>query len=51
MADYSKAAILGALLEALEQIEKDPSTLNWYQQKGEAALVGYLGTASYATVA
>ncbi len=41
MDSHSKAIILGVLLDAAEQIERDPTVLTIYQQKGEAAFMGY----------
>lgn len=41
MADYNKAIILGALLDAAQQIHDDPKLLDIFQHKGEAAFMGY----------
>ena len=38
---YPKAVILGALIDALEQIENNDGALSLLQSKGEAAFMGY----------
>ncbi len=38
---FSKAVILGALLDAMEQLEREPGTRLLFQSKGEAAFMGY----------
>ena len=41
MAEYNKAIILGALLDAYEQMQHDSTMIDVYQRKGEAAFMGY----------
>lgn len=38
---YPKAVILGALLDALQQLETQPGTETLFHAKGEAAFMGY----------
>lgn len=42
MHGYTKAVILGALIDALEQLENNAGTEALFQSKGEAAFMGYL---------
>lgn len=41
MDGYPKAVILGALIDAFEQLENDVGALLLFQSKGEAAFMGY----------
>lgn len=41
MDEYPKDVILGALLYAKENIEKEPGTLTLFKSKGEAAFMKY----------
>jgi len=41
MDGYPKSIILGALIDALEQIENNDGALSLFQSKGEAAFMGY----------
>lgn len=41
MSAYPKAIILGALLDALENLQNDPAAKNLYQAKGEAAFLDH----------
>ena len=41
MDGYPKAVILGALIDALEQLENNPGSESLFQSKGEAAFMGY----------
>ena len=41
MDQYSKAVILGALIDAFNAIENDPSFENLLKLKGESAFMGY----------
>ena len=41
MADYSKEIILGALVNARKEIEKEPATQTLYQSIGKAEFMGY----------
>lgn len=38
---YPKAVILGALMDALEHLEKDAHYKTFFQSKGEAAFMGF----------
>lgn len=38
---YSKAVVLGALIDAFEALENDSATKQLFQSKGEAAFMGY----------
>ena len=44
MDGYPKSVILGALIDALEQIENNAGAESLFQSKGEAAFMGYLET-------
>lgn len=41
MDKFPKAIILGALIDALENLERDESTKNLFKLKGEAAFMEY----------
>jgi hypothetical protein len=41
MDEYSKALILGVLLDAAQQLKDDPASGELFQQKGEGAFMGY----------
>ena len=41
MDQYSKAIILGALLDALENLKRDKTYQTVYRSKGEAEFMGY----------
>lgn len=41
MHQHTKAVILGALIDALEQMGTEPTTKKIFQAKGEAAFMGY----------
>lgn len=41
MDGYPKSVILGALIDALEQIENNDGALSLFYSKGEAAFMGY----------
>lgn len=41
MAGYSKAVVLGALIDAVETLEREPGAKALYQSKGEAAFLGH----------
>lgn len=41
MHNYSKAVILGVLIEAAAQLENDDDLLKQYQRKGDAAFKNY----------
>ncbi len=42
MNGYPKSVILGALIDALEQLENNPGAELVFQSKGEAGFLGYL---------
>jgi len=41
LGETSKAIILGALLSAMEQMQKEPETKKLFQLKGEASFMGF----------
>lgn len=41
MHGYPKSIILGALIDALEQLENNPGAESLFHSKGEAAFMGY----------
>jgi Conjugal transfer protein TraD len=41
MDKYSKAIILGALIDAFENLEQDKTVKTLFQSKGEAAFMGF----------
>ena len=41
MDGYSKDVILGALIDAVEQLDRDEGAKALFQSKGEAAFMGY----------
>jgi len=43
MQDYAKSVILGALIDACEQLERDDAILALFKAKGEATFLGHKG--------